>query len=86
MSQHFFYPPNAAIAPTGGGATEATLEAFSDKTAAGLVPEKFDEQVITYVGATTDIDTVTYKLASVTVAVLTMSYDGSNRLVGVVKS
>lgn len=67
-------------------ASEATLLAFSNKTAAGFVPEAFDETVMTYVGATTDISTVTYKLATVTVAVLTMSYDGSNRLIGVVKT
>lgn len=72
----------AALQTTGNTA----LSALSAKTAAGLVPEQHDETVITYVGATTDIDTVTYKLGGVTVATLTMSYDGSNRLSGVVKS
>lgn len=69
-----------------GAATEATLSAFSTKSQAGLVPEAFDEQVITYVGATDRISTVVYKLATVTVATLTMSYDGSDRLDGVVKT
>ncbi len=69
-----------------GAATEATLAAFSTKSAAGFVPEAFDETVITYVGATTRIDTVVYKLAAATVATLTLSYDGSDRLDGVVKT
>ena len=60
--------------------------AFSDKTAAGLVTVPYDEYVIAYVGATTDIASVTYKLASSTVATLTMTYDGSNRLVDLVKT
>jgi hypothetical protein len=69
-----------------GAATESTLSAFATKSASAAVTEAFDEQVIAYVGATTDINTVTYKLAGTTVATLTMSYDGSNRLVGVVKT
>jgi len=72
-----------------GAATEATLAAFSDKTAAALVPEAFDYQDITYVGATTDINTVVYKLGGsggTTVATLTMGYDGSNRLTSVTRS
>lgn len=75
----------SSVLPT-GAATEATLSALNLKSAAGLVPEKFDEQVITYVGLTTDVSTVTYKLAGTTVATVTMSYDGSNRLTGVVKT
>lgn len=63
-----------------------SLTALNARLASGLVPEAFDEQVITYVGATDRINTVEYKLATVTVATLTMSYDGSNRLTGVVKS
>ena len=51
-----------------------------------LVPVNFDELVISYVGATTDISSVVYKLASATVATVTLSYDGSNRLIGVVRS
>ena len=80
-------PVSAASLPLPtGAATEATLSAFSTKSQAGLVPEAFDEQVITYVGATDRINTVVYKLATVTVATLTMSYDGSDRLSGVVKT
>ncbi len=80
-------PVSLASAPLPtGAATEATLSSFSSKSPAGFVPEAFDETVTTYVGATTKINTVTYKLATVTVATLTMSYDGSDRLTGVVKS
>ncbi len=72
-----------------GAATEATLAAFSDKTAGSLVPEAFDYQEIAYVGASTDIDTVIYKTggaAGSTVATLTMGYDGSGRLETVTRS
>lgn len=51
-----------------------------------LVPEAYDEVITTYVGATTKINTVVYKLATVTVGTLTFSYDGSDRLIGVVRS
>jgi hypothetical protein len=70
-------------------ATETTLAAFSAKTAGSLVPESFDYQDITYVGATTDINTVVYKTGGsggTTVATLTMGYDGSNRLTSVTRS
>jgi hypothetical protein len=42
------------------GSISSALGAFSAKTAAGLVPEKFDEQVINYVGATDAISSVVY--------------------------
>lgn len=67
----------------------ASIDAFSAKTAAGLVPEAFDYQEITYVGATTDIDTVEFRLGGAggtLVATLTMGYDGSNRLSTVTKT
>lgn len=51
-----------------------------------LINVPHDEVVLTYVGATTDIATVVAKLASVTVVTLTFTYDGSNRLVGVVRT
>lgn len=63
-----------------------TLSSINDKIAGSLVPLEHDEIETTYVGATTDISTVTYKLAGTTVATLTLSYDGSNRLIGVVRS
>ena len=83
-------PVSLASAPLPtGAATEATLAAFSDKTASALVPEQFDYQDITYVGVTTNIDTVVYKLGGsggTTVATLTMGYDGSSRLTSVTRS
>lgn len=72
-----------------GAATQTTLLAFSNKSAGALVPEAFDYQAITYVGITTDINTVVYKLGGAggaTVATLTMAYDGSNRLSSVTRS
>lgn len=74
----------ASLPLPSGAATQTTLAALAAKTASSAVTEAFDEQVIAYVGATTDVDTVTYKLGGVTVAVTTFSYDGSNRLTGVV--
>lgn len=79
----------ASSALPAGAATEASLSAMSDKTAAALVPEAFDYQLITYVGATSAIDQVVYKLGGsggTTVATLTMAYDGSSRLSTVTKS
>ena len=72
-----------------GAATEATLAAFSAKTAGALVPQAYDYQAITYVGVTTDIDTVVYKTGGAggtTVATLTMGYDGSSRLTSVTRT
>lgn len=72
-----------------GAATEATLLAFSDKTAGALVPEPFDYQDISYVGITTNIDQVIYKTGGsggTVVATLTMGYDGSQRLTSVTRT
>jgi DNA uptake protein ComE-like DNA-binding protein len=68
---------------------EADADALNAKLAAALVDEPHDYISMTYVGATTDINTVTYKLGGsggATVATLTMGYDGSNRLTSVTKS
>ncbi len=67
-------------------AIKADLDDLNARLAGGFVPALFDEADIAYVGASTDIDTVTYKLAGSTVAVLTMTYDGSDRLTKVVKT
>lgn len=77
------------VTSTTNGATEATLAAFSAKTAGAFVPEAFDYADITYIGATTDINTVVYKTGGSggsTVATLTMGYDGSNRLNAITKT
>lgn len=79
----------SSVLPT-GAATEASLAAvqsvLSARLSGSLAPVAYDEIVQTYVGATTDLDTVVYKLASVTVKTLTFSYDGNGRLIGVVAS
>jgi hypothetical protein len=62
------------------------LTALDSKLAGSLAPVEHDEVGLSYVGATTDISTVTYKLAGNPVATLTLTYDGSNRLIGVVRS
>lgn len=49
----------------------------------GLVDEKYDEIVLAYSSGL--LTTVTYKLATVTVATLTLSYTGSD-LTGVIKT
>ena len=41
-----------------------------------VVSEPYDEIDITYIGATNNINTVTYSFDGVTVAVLTMAYSG----------
>lgn len=89
----FIYPVTAAAA---GGATEVTLdavlteiEALNARIGGSLAPVEQDEIVLTYVASGNgvgEIQTVTYKLATVTVKTLTLSYDGSNRLTSVVAS
>lgn len=79
------------VNPSGALTTETQLTAGTAaigtvRVTNQIVPVNFDEQVITYVGATTNIASVVYKLASVTVATVTMTYDGSNRLIGVVRT
>lgn len=67
----------------------ALLTDLEARLAGSLVPVAHDYLSITYVGATTDINTVTYKTGGsggTTVATLTMGYDGSNRLTSVIKS
>lgn len=55
----------------------------------GVVPFQYDEMVITYVGAGNGIGQiyqVVYKLATATVATLTLTYDSNDKLVGVVRT
>lgn len=90
-------PTSVASLPLpSGAATEATLAAaktdldhLDARLAGSLVPEEHDYINIAYVGATTDVQTVVYKLggaAGTTVATLTLAYDGSNRLQSVTRS
>lgn len=55
----------------------------------GLVPTSYDEIALTYVpsgNGAGQIATATYKLASSTVATLTMTYNSSDQLTDVIKS
>lgn len=68
---------------------DSSTTALNQKVAAALVPEQHDYIALTYVGATTDISTITYKdggVSGTTVATLTLGYDGSNRLTSVTRS
>lgn len=54
-----------------------------------LVPDQYDEIDLTYVLAGNgagEIETVTYSLSGSQIAMLTLSYDGSNRLINVIRS
>lgn len=67
----------------------SALNALNARTAGALVPTAFDEIDLVYVpsgNGTGQVGTATYKLSSSTVATLTLTYDGSNRLSSVVKS
>lgn len=65
------------------------LSSLDARLDGGLVPFTFDYQAISYVGVTTDIDTIVYKSGGsggTTVATLTMGYDGSNRLTSITRT
>jgi len=54
-----------------------------------LVPKEHDEIVLTYVASGNgegEIETVVYKLVTVTQATLTLSYNADNKLTGVVRT
>lgn len=58
-------------------------------TGGSLVPDKYDEYALTYIVAGNGIGkvgTIVYKLATVTIATLTLTYDVSNRVINVVRS
>jgi hypothetical protein len=72
-------------------ATETTQAAvLAELQKFGFAPKEYDEVALTYVGIGLDgegqVATAVYKLATVTVATLTLSYDASDRLVGVVRT
>lgn len=72
-------PVSLASSPLpSGAATEATLSAFSAKTAAALVPSAFDYISLSYTGD--NLTTAVYKTGGAggsTVATLTLAYSGS---------
>ena len=62
---------------------------FKVEVLGSLVPQPYDEIVLTYIpsgNGAGQIGTVTYKLATVFVALLTLTYDGSNRLIDVTRT
>jgi hypothetical protein len=86
VSKDSVIPANTIALPVEDFEARASLNDLNLRTAGSLVPVEHDEIVTTYVGATTDISTVVYKKAGSTVATLTLTYDGSNRLIGVVRT
>jgi hypothetical protein len=73
----------SAIDLAGGGIGSGTVIMNS------LVPDEYEQIALTYVAAgfgVGEIETVTFKLNAATVAVLTLSYDVSNRLIDVIRS
>lgn len=83
-------PITAASLPLpSGAATQATLAILNTKTAGALVATAFDEIDLTYVpsgNGAGQVATAIYKLATVTQATLTMTYNGSDQLTSVVKT
>jgi len=68
---------------------KTAVESTESKSPSGMINEKYDYQSLTYVGATTKVDTIVYKLGGAggtTVATQTFAYDGSDRLTSVTKS
>jgi hypothetical protein len=81
--------PTGAATETTLAAADAKLNDLNARLGGSLAPVEHDELEITYVAAGNgagEIETVVYKLATATVNTLTLSYDASNRLTGVVKS
>lgn len=83
---------DSSALPT-GAATEATLASaqavLSTRLAGSFVPSAYDSVALTYVpsgNGVGQVQTAVYKLATTTVKTLTLSYDSSNRLSGVVAS
>jgi hypothetical protein len=64
----------------------ASDQTLATQNKSDFVPFAYDNITTTYVGATSKIDTVVYKTGITTVATLTMSYDGSDRLISVVRT
>lgn len=74
------------------GAYDDANSAFRVNLISELIPQAYDYIALTYVAAgpgTGEIQTVTYKTGGAggtTVAVLTLTYDGSNRLSTITRS
>lgn len=83
---------DSSALPTGAAtaANQSTIiSQLTSKLSGSLVPLAYDEIDLTYVpsgNGVGQVATALYKLASSTIATLTMTYDSSNRLSSVVKS
>lgn len=94
MAALFLFPPTpldkTGLATSNLQQLQLTeLQDINSKSAAALVPEQHDYIALSYVGATTNIQTVTYKQggpSGTTVATLTLVYDGFDRLTSVTRS
>lgn len=84
--------PTGAATQTTLANVQTAIDALNARVAGSLVPEEFDYQDFTYVpsgNGVGEIATVVYKLGGsggTTVATLSLSYDGSNRLSSVTRS
>lgn len=74
------FPATQVVKGIGAGDAVLTQELT------GLVPKVYDDIVVTYVSTSQRISTVTYKNSGSTVATLTMTYDGSDRLIEVART
>lgn len=77
------------VGPDGTPTGTPTNPTFIENVGGSFVPEKFDEIDLTYIpsgNGAGQIGTVVYKLSTATIATLTLTYDGSNNLISVVKS
>ena len=86
VSKDSITPANTIALPVEDFDARSKLNSILTKMAGSLVPVSYDQVIQTYVGATTDLSTVVFKSSGSTVATLTFSYDGSNRLIDVIRS
>lgn len=102
MSQQYNWPAIIVTPAVGGAtaANQTTqiglettirndLDDLNARLPGGLVPAEFDEIDLTYIvsgNGIGQVGTAIYKLASSTVATLTLTYDSSDRLISTVKS
>jgi hypothetical protein len=79
-----FYKAVQSIVAGGGVQSSLITDNRLNVNPGGFAPAVFDEVAITYVPASTRIDTVTWKLLGVDQVAIQLSYDGSNNLIDVV--
>lgn len=68
-------------------AFDKTLEVFNVRNIAGqLVPEVFDEVQLSYIvsgNGTGELGTIVYKLSSIIIATVQLSYDSNSRIIDI---